>query len=105
MYFGWALAGGSIQKLIVMLRLRLASPHAGRNHPWVAVQRRGRNTERNPREYSAFARKLGAVGGPPAGRRVRVNHLHHQIGARKTKNAPPAINANPITWFQVSAWC
>jgi hypothetical protein len=42
---------------------------------------------------------------PPAGRRVRVNNLHHHIGARKTKNAPPAINANPITWFQVIAWC
>jgi hypothetical protein len=38
----------------------------------------------------------------PAGRRVSNNH---HIGARKTKNAPPAINANPITWFQVIAWC
>lgn len=40
-----------------------------------------------------------------AGRRVRGKDLHHHIGARKTKNAPPAINANPITWFQVIACC
>jgi hypothetical protein len=29
----------------------------------------------------------------------------NQMGARKTKNAPPAINAKPITWFQVMACC
>jgi hypothetical protein len=50
------------------------------------------------------ARRLDAVDGPQAGRRVRVNNFRH-IGTRKTKNAPPAINANPITWFQVIACC